>query len=65
MITLADAIKSGRLGDFVAQEEARSVGPALKIELDAALSRLIKAGKSADQTSRSPSSDGSTGTKTR
>ncbi len=61
MITLADAVKSGRLSDFVAQEEARGVGPALRADLDKALSRLIKAPKSGDQTSRSGERGGSTG----
>lgn len=64
-LTLAKAIASGKLGDFIAQEEARGVGPADKTNLDRALSRLIKAGKSEDQTSHSASSDGLTGKKTR
>lgn len=64
-ITLREAMESGRLTEFVAQEEARGVGPADKADLDRALSRLIKAGKSEDQTSRSASSNGSTGKKTR
>lgn len=64
-LSLSDALKSSQIEAFIAQEEARGVGPAPKVELDAALSRLIKAGKSADQTSRSASSDGSTGKRTR
>jgi hypothetical protein len=65
MITLAEAVKSGRLDEFAAQEEARGIGPAPSHDLDAALSRLITAGKSAGRTSRCSSSDGSTGKKTR
>lgn len=64
-LSLTDATKAGRLQDFIAQEEARGVGPAPKAELDAALSQLIKAGKSEGRTSRYASSDGSTGKKTR
>ena len=64
-LTLANAVKEGRLHDFIAQEEARGVGPADSLKLDEALSRLIKAGKSGDQTSRSASSDGSTEKQTR
>jgi hypothetical protein len=65
MIDLASAVKEGRLDDFIAQEEGRGVGPADPRELDEALSRLITAGKSEDRTSRSASSDGSSGTRTR
>ena len=64
ILSLEDARTSGCMAEFIAQEEARGVGPAPKAELDAALSRLIKAGKSADRTSRSASSDSSTGKKT-
>ena len=64
-ITLSEAVKRDRLMDFIAQEEARGIGPASPVELDEALSRLIKGGQSEDQTSRSSSVDGSTGTKTR
>lgn len=65
MITLSQSAREHRLTEFIAQEEARGIGPAPKAELDAALSRLIKAGKSGDQTSRSASSDGSIGKRTR
>jgi hypothetical protein len=64
-ITLRQAMESGLLPDFVAQEEARGIGPVASKELDTALSRLIKAGKSADRTSRSSLPGDSTGTKTR
>eukprot|EP01026_Neomeris_dumetosa_P071812 TRINITY_DN72790_c0_g1_i3.p1 TRINITY_DN72790_c0_g1~~TRINITY_DN72790_c0_g1_i3.p1 ORF type:complete len:111 (-),score=10.09 TRINITY_DN72790_c0_g1_i3:53-385(-) len=60
-LTLRDAIASGRLDDFVRQEEARGV-----VADRAAFEKLIKTAakppRSADQTSRSPSGDGSTGT---
>lgn len=60
-ISLSDALKSGRLDEFVAQEEARGVGPADLAKLDAALATLIKPLQSEDRTSRFPSGDGSTG----
>lgn len=62
MISLADAVREGRLDEFIAQEEARGVGPAKKAELDAALARVIRAPRSEDQTSRSDDAGGSTGT---
>lgn len=64
-LSLAEAQASGRLEEFISQEEARGIGPANLVELGEALSRLIKSEKSADRTSRSASSDGSSGTKTR
>jgi hypothetical protein len=61
MISLSQAITEGRMPEFVDQEEKRGVGPADPAELDDALSRVIKGEKSADQTSRSASRDGSSG----
>jgi hypothetical protein len=60
MITLSDALKSGRLSEFMEQEEARGVGPASKRRLDAAIKELATRPLPADQTSRSTSRDGST-----
>lgn len=65
MITLSDAVKLGRIQEFVAQEEARGIGPADTSELDAALSRLIREPRSEGRTSHSPSPDGSSGKRTR
>lgn len=64
-MTLAEALSSGRLDEFIAQEEARGVGPADKAGLDRALAALIKQPQSEDRTSRSASPDGSTGKRTR
>jgi hypothetical protein len=61
MISLAEAVRSGRLEDFIAQEEARGVGVADRETYDRALAAIIKAPRSEDQTSHSSSSDGSTG----
>lgn len=61
MLTLSEAIKTGRLQDFIAQEEARGVEPVTGSELDRALKTVIKPPQSEDRTSRSASRDGSTG----
>jgi hypothetical protein len=65
MLTLSDAMKTGQLQEFIAQEEARGVGSIERAELDRALAAMLKAPRSEDQTSRSPSRDGSTGKRTR
>jgi hypothetical protein len=65
MLTLSEALKTGRLQDFIAQEEARGIGPIDRAELDAVAAALIKAPQSEDQTLHSPSADGLTGKRTR
>jgi hypothetical protein len=65
MISLAEAVKTGRLDEFVAQEEARGVGPIERGAFGILLGKAVKAPQSEDQTSRSPSRDGSTGKQTR
>lgn len=62
MLTLSEAIRNRRLTEFVAQEEARGIGPAERKKLDKAIEGLIKQPQSKDQTLRSPSDDGSHGT---
>lgn len=64
-LTLADAVRAGRLSEFVAQEEARGVGPIDLTDFDSAAAALIKAPRSKSRTSRSSSDDGSNGTKIR
>jgi len=64
-MTLAEAVQSGRVEAFIAQEEARGIGPAPSVTLDAALVRLIKSEKSEGRTSRSSFPGDSTGKKTR
>ncbi len=59
MLTLREAIKSGRLSDFIKQEENRGIGPADKAAFDHLAERVIKTPLPEDQTSRSPSLDGS------
>lgn len=65
MISLQDALKTGRLPDFIAQEEARGIGPIDRAELDAGIAALVKGPQSEDRTSRSACDDGSTGKRTR
>ena len=61
MLTLAEALRTDRLGDFIAQEEARGIGPAESEELEAAIKRLATTPlKSKGRTSRSSSGGGST-----
>lgn len=60
-LTLRQAIALNRLDDFIAQEEARGVGPADASDLDDALRNVIRGTRSEDQTSRSPGGGGSTG----
>jgi hypothetical protein len=62
MLTLSKAIKTGKIKEFVAQEEARGMGPVERQELDDTIKRLATTPlKSANRTSRSSSGDGSTG----
>lgn len=58
-LSLTDAIKEGRLDDFVAQEEARCIGPISEAEFDETASKVIKIEQSDDQTSRSLPDGGS------
>lgn len=60
-LTLKKALEMNRLDDFVAQEEARGFDPIDRAELDAAIAKILTPPQSEDQTSRSPSSGGSTG----
>ncbi len=61
MLSLSKARKEGKLQEFIAQEEARGVGPISEAEFDATASVVIRTPQSADQTSDSPRRDGSRG----
>lgn len=61
MLSLAKAIKAGRLREFIAQEEARGVGPANRKAFDAAIEKAVKLRRSKGRTSRSSSRGGSSG----
>ena len=64
MLTLLEATKSGRLDEFIAQEEARGIGPIDRADFIAAVAAVIKAPQSKGRTSRSSSRGGSNGTET-
>jgi hypothetical protein len=64
VLSLAEAQKTGRLEEFVAQEEARGIGPIDRAAFDAAVAAVVKAPRSENRTSRSASRDGSHGTET-
>jgi hypothetical protein len=65
ILSLRQAIEQNRVDDFIRQEEARGVGSIDRAKFNASIAALIKAPQSEDQTSRSPSGDGSTGKRTR
>ena len=58
-LTLSEAVATGRLRDFVAQETRRGVGSADTNVFDQTVRRVVTEPKSEGQTSRSPSDDGS------
>lgn len=59
MISLLDAVKQGRLEDFIAQEEGRKVASISEVAFNETASIVIKTPLQADQTSCSPHRDGS------
>lgn len=61
MLSLSEAIRTGRLGEFIAQEEKRGIGPAKRKAFDAAVRKAAKSRRSKGRTSRSSSRDGSSG----
>lgn len=61
MLSLAEAIRTDRLQEFITQEEARGVGPISEAEFDKTASAVVRTPQSGDQTSGSPRRDGSSG----
>ena len=62
MLTLSKALRTGQLREFIAQEEARGIGPVDNTEVDAAIKHLATTPlKSKGRTSRSSSGGGSSG----
>ncbi len=59
MFSLSKAQKSGRLEEFIAQEEARGVGPISAEDFDEIAATVIKTPPQDDQTSDSLPRDGS------
>jgi hypothetical protein len=64
-LTLSEARRTGRLREFVAQEEKRGIGPASQKQFDRAVKALATQRQSEDRTSRSASNGSSTGKQTR
>ncbi len=60
MISLSTALRDEKLAQFIAQEEARGIGPADQLAIDALVAEAAKERQSEDQASHSPSRDGST-----
>jgi hypothetical protein len=56
-ITLKEAVKTGQLQQFIAQEEARGIGAIERLELDAAIAEALK--KTRANLRRSPSRNSS------
>ena len=59
MLTLSEAMKTGRLEEFIAQEEVRGVKPISEAEFDESASTVIKTPPQSDQTSGLPHPDDS------
>lgn len=60
-LTLMAALRAGKLDEFIAQEEARGVGPVVEADFDALAAKVIRTSQSDDQTSRSLPAGGSRG----
>jgi hypothetical protein len=60
-LTLSQALKQHRMGDFITQQEAAGTGPAAETEVLEAIAKVARSPKSAGRTSRSASAGGSTG----
>lgn len=62
MLTLSEALKTGQLRKFIAQEERRGIGPAQSPELEKAIKILATTPtQSGGRTSRPTSRGGSSG----
>lgn len=59
MLSLREAMESGQLQEFIAQEESRDVGPISEAAFNEAASTVIRTPLSDDQTSGSLRPDGS------
>ena len=61
VLTLTEALETGRLPDFIAQAKAGGLGPAGGAQFDDAISAAVISYKSRGQTSSSSASGGSGG----
>lgn len=64
-ISLSEALKIGRLQDFIAQNEGLEVSPVSKRQFDAVVKKAVKVPPPQGQTSGSRARGGSSGKKTR
>jgi hypothetical protein len=64
-LPLAKALETNRISEFVAQEEARGIGPIDRTDFDGAVTKVVKAQRSEDRTSHSASDGNSSGKKIR
>lgn len=60
-LTLAEALRTDRLADFIAQAEAEGVAAADEEAFERLLGHVVKVPQPAGQTSRSPARGGSRG----
>jgi hypothetical protein len=64
-LPLAKALETNRISEFVAQEEARGIGPIDRAEFYGAIAKVIKVQRSEDRTSHSASDGNSSEKRTR
>jgi hypothetical protein len=63
-LPLAKALETNRISEFVAQEEARGIGPIDRSEFDGAVAQVVKGRRSEDRTSHFASGGNSSETGT-
>lgn len=61
LLSLSAALKFGRTAEFIAEQEARGIGPVDEADFDALAAKVIKTERSGDQTYHSLPADGSPG----
>jgi hypothetical protein len=64
-LTLAEALRSDRLSEFVAEQEAGGLAAADRQRFERVVRAAVSRGTAEDRTSRSRSGDGSSGSRTR
>ena len=65
MMTLIEAMRAGRLSEFISQQELKGVESGPRKKFDALIKLAVKAHQPQDQTSGSPVRDNLAGKKTR
>ena len=64
-LTLAEALRTSRLSEFVAQQEAAGLSAANREDFDRVVRAAVKGGTATGRTLRSRTGDSSSGSKTR